>query len=106
MRNGLETRKISKSDRKLFNENLFPYLADRESGVVIAHVFHPKVVSQMIVVYAERKLVIDTSEDFPMLLSEDLLRNYRGKQATALRVGEVAMMVSLESRLSKQIILV
>ena len=69
------------------------YLACRGSGVFIAHVFQPKVVSHAIVADAGRKLIIDSSEDYPMRLSEDLLRKCGGEQATELRVGKVAMIV-------------
>ena len=50
--------------------------------------------SHTIVVDAGRKLIIDSSETFPMRLSEDLLRKGGGEHATELRVGEVAMIVS------------
>ena len=94
LRTCVEMRKIPKGERALFDENPFAYLACRGSGVFIAHVFQPKVVSHTIVVDAGRKLIIDSSEDYPMRLSEELLRKCGGEQATELRIGEVAMIVS------------
>ena len=94
LRTRKEMRKIPKSERVLFNENPFGYLASRGSEVFITHVFQPKIVPHTIVVDAGRKLIIDSPEDYPMRLNEELLRNCGGEQATELRVGEVAMIVS------------
>ena len=95
---GVEMRKIPKCDAKVFKENPFAYLARRDSGVYLVHVFRPNLVSHILVVDASRKLIIDSAEDFPMRLSESLLRKCGGQAATALRIGEVRKIVSQRDR--------
>ena len=91
-------RKIPKCDAKVFKENLFAYLASRDSGVYLVHVFQPNLVPHTLVVDAGRKLIIDNAEDFPMRLSESLLLKCSGEAATALRIGEVRKIVSQRDR--------
>ena len=95
---GVEMRKIPKSDAKVFKENLFAYLASSDSGVYLVHVFQPNLVSHTLVVEAGRKLIIDSAEDFPMRLSESLLRKCGGEAANALRIREVRKIVSQRDR--------
>ena len=95
---GVEMRKIPKSDAKMFKKNTFAYLASIDSRVCLVHVFQPNLVSHTLVVDAGRKLIIDCAEDFPMRLSESLLRKCGGEAATALCIGEVRKIVSQPDR--------
>ena len=90
---GAEMRKLPKEDLGIFNANRFAYLASRESFVYIVHVFEPKVCSHTVVIDANRRIIVDSAEDYPMRLSEELLRKCGGDQSKSLRVGEVRMIV-------------
>lgn len=90
---GAEMRKIPKRDWELFNANPFAYLATRESGVYIVHLYELKVATHALVIDVNRGLIIDSAEDYPMRLSEELLRKCGGDHAKALRVDEVRMVV-------------
>ena len=102
MATGAEMRLLPKKDRELFNINRFAYLAGRESGVYVVHVFEPKVSSHTVVINANRKLIIDSAEEFPMRLSEGLLRKCGGDHAKNLRVGEVRMIVKQNQTQNKR----
>ena len=95
---GVEMQKISKCDAKVIKENRFAYLASRESAVYLVHVFQPNLVSHTLIVDAGRTLIIDNAEEFPMRLSESLLRKCGGVAPTALRIGEVCKVVSQRDR--------
>lgn len=88
-----EMRLLPKQDRAIFNKDRFAFLDSRKSSVYVVHVFEPKVSSHTVVIEANRNIIIDSAEQFPMRLSEELLRKCGGDHASNLRVGEVRMIV-------------
>lgn len=75
---GVEMQKIPKCDTKMFKDNAFVYLASRHSRGFIVHVFQPNLESHTAVVPVGRKLILDSAEEFPMRLSERILRECGG----------------------------
>ena len=86
-------RVIPKRDRENFKMNPFAYLANRDSGVYVAHVFQLKVVTHAVVIDADRGLIIDSAEDYSIRLSEENLRRCGGDHAENLHIDEVRLIV-------------
>ena len=90
---GAEMRKLPKADRAIYNENPFRYLASRETGVYIVHLVQHRVVNHAVVIDAHRKLIIDSEEEYPLTLTEAVLRKCGGEEADNLQVEDLRLIV-------------
>lgn len=81
-----EAQRIPKSERPVFLSDPFRYISRATSGVYLLHLHQLGVVDHIVVVDANRNLIIDSAEEYPMRCSEELLRKCGGKEAEKLQI--------------------
>ena len=86
-------RKSPKADHATYEENPFRYLASREIGVYIVHLAQHRVLNHAVVVDAHRKLIVDSEEEYPLSLTEAVLRKCGGEEADNLQVEDLRLLV-------------
>ena len=86
---GCRVRKVPKSVKKEFNEDRFLWLGRLERGVWIVRLVRQQESDHCLVVDGLRKLIIDSSEQYPLRLCEEALRLCGGDGENELEVAEV-----------------
>ena len=81
---GVGAQKIQQTEG--YQNNPFSFFANATSGVFLLHLQELDVVDHIIIVDANRKLIFDSAEKFPMRLSERLLRQCGGEEAANLKI--------------------
>lgn len=89
----MKAQRIPEADQKRYLEKRFEYLAHSRGGVYIVHLQQKGIVSHIVVIDAESRLIPDSAEEYPMKLSKDVLCLCSGPNAINLRVVEARLIV-------------
>ena len=83
-----DLRKVPKSHMEGFKKNKFEWLGNLDWGVWIVRLVKPRILDHCVVVDGIRKLVIDSAEKHPLVLSSEVLRLCGGGEGENLHVAE------------------
>ena len=92
---GIELRKLSKSEKTLFNSGRLDWVLQKNSGICIARIVDDAQVDHCVVIEYEKRIILDFYEQYPVALSRKKLIKCAGDRAISsrVRVAEVRKVV-------------
>lgn len=94
----IQMNNISSDLKHSFKENGFKMFNDVEGGVFIARLMQVNVVDHVVCVDANRKLILDSAEEYPLKLSAEALKLCAGDNCSNPRMVEVVEIVDLSKK--------
>ena len=89
---GVEAQKIQQTEG--YQNNSFSFFANATSGVFLIHLQELDVVDHIIIVDENRKLIFDSTEQYPMSFSQRLLLQCGGEEAANFKIVTARRLVN------------